>query len=166
MDVTYALEDGGGRELAYVAMSRARGESHVHVVAPRPVPAASERLAWAWGDERRQSWAIGNEATKSLAELNHQRVQLARSIPPDRSGRTREHEAPFVASRTRPPRLHQAALAVGPAHRRATPPKPLASPLSTANEHRRRSKINRSAGGASSRPGGRCGKRASASTKR
>ena len=34
VDVTHALEDGGGRELAYVAMSRARHESHVHVVAP------------------------------------------------------------------------------------------------------------------------------------
>ena len=61
VDVTYALEDGGGRELAYVAMSRARGESHVHVVAPDLSQAAS-RLAWAWEDEHRQSWAIGNEA--------------------------------------------------------------------------------------------------------
>ena len=40
VDVTYALEDGGGRELAYVAMSRARGESHVHVVAPSVAQAA------------------------------------------------------------------------------------------------------------------------------
>ena len=85
VDVTYALEDGGGRELAYVAMSRARHESHVHVVAPS-VAHAAERLAWAWGQERRQAWALDHQATKSLAELNHQRVQLARSIPPDRSG--------------------------------------------------------------------------------
>ena len=34
VDVTHALEDGGGRELAYVAMSRARNESHVHVAVP------------------------------------------------------------------------------------------------------------------------------------
>ena len=85
VDVTYALEDGGGRELAYVAMSRARHESHVHVVAPS-VAHAAERLAWAWGQERREAWALDHQATKSLAELNHQRVQLARSIPPDRSG--------------------------------------------------------------------------------
>ncbi len=45
MDVTYALEDGG-RELAYVAMSRARGEGHVHVVAPH-TPHVASRLAWA-----------------------------------------------------------------------------------------------------------------------
>ncbi len=65
VDVSYALEDGGGRELAYVAMSRARGESHVHVVAPGMSQAAS-RLAWAWADERRQAWAIGNEAESSI----------------------------------------------------------------------------------------------------
>ena len=56
VDVTYALEDGGGRELAYVAMSRARHESHIHVVAPS-VAGAAERLAWAWGQERREAWA-------------------------------------------------------------------------------------------------------------
>ena len=43
MDATHALEDGGGRELAYVAMSRARGESHVHVVAPDSV---KQPVAW------------------------------------------------------------------------------------------------------------------------
>ena len=84
VDVTYALEDGGGRELAYVAMSRARGESHVHVVAPDLSQAAS-RLAWAWEDERRQSWAIGNEAESSLAELYAERMRLSRSVPPDLS---------------------------------------------------------------------------------
>ena len=84
VDVTYALEDGGGRELAYVAMSRARHESHIHVVAPS-VAHAAERLAWAWGQERREAWTLDHQATKSLAELNHQRAQLARSIPPDRS---------------------------------------------------------------------------------
>ena len=84
MDITYALEDGGGRELAYVAMSRARGQSHVHVVAPGLSQAAS-RLAWAWEDERRQAWAIGNEADKTLAKLLADRVQLSRMVPPDLS---------------------------------------------------------------------------------
>ena len=84
VDVTYALEDGGGRELAYVAMSRARGESHVHIVAPDLSQAAS-RLAWAWGEERRQSWAIGNEADNPLDELSATRRELLRSVPPDLS---------------------------------------------------------------------------------
>jgi conjugative relaxase-like TrwC/TraI family protein len=82
VDVTYALEDGGGRELAYVAMSRARGESHVHVVAPGLSQAAS-RLARAWEDERRQSWAIGKEAQSSLGELYAEHMRLARLVPPD-----------------------------------------------------------------------------------
>jgi len=82
VDVAYALEDGGGRELAYVAMSRARGESHVHVVAPGLSQAAS-RLEWAWGDERRQAWAIGNEAESSLGTLYAERTQLSRFVPPD-----------------------------------------------------------------------------------
>jgi hypothetical protein len=84
VDVSYALEDGGGRELAYVAMSRARGESHVHVVA-QDLSQATSRLAWAWGEERRQSWAIDNEAEHSLAELYAERVQVSRSVPPDLS---------------------------------------------------------------------------------
>ncbi len=84
VDVTYALEDGGGRELAYLAMSRARGESHVHVVAPDLSQAAS-RLAWAWGDERRQAWAIGNEGNKSLVGLYAERMEMSRLVPPDLS---------------------------------------------------------------------------------
>ena len=84
VDVTYSLEDGGGRELAYVAMSRARGESHVHVVAP-DLSLAASRLAWAWEGEHRQSWAIGNEAEKPLVELYAERTQLSRSVPPDHS---------------------------------------------------------------------------------
>ena len=40
---TYALADGGERELADVAMSRAKGESHVYVVA-NDMHSAAERL--------------------------------------------------------------------------------------------------------------------------
>jgi hypothetical protein len=65
-------------------MSRARHESHIHVVAPN-VTHAAERLAWAWGQERREAWTLDHQATKSLAELHHERAQLSRSIPPDRS---------------------------------------------------------------------------------
>ncbi|HMK97621.1 MAG TPA: AAA family ATPase, partial [Acidimicrobiales bacterium] len=84
VDVTYALEDGGGRELAYVAMSRARAESHVYVVAPGLAQAA-DRLSWAWDQERRQSWALGNTREVNLAALVSERAALARSVPPDRS---------------------------------------------------------------------------------
>ena len=82
VDVTYALEDGGGRELAYVAMSRARGESHVHVVAPNPAE-AGHRLAWAWGDERRQAWVLDQERRRQVANLYIERQELRASVPPD-----------------------------------------------------------------------------------
>ena len=84
VDVTHALEDGGGRELAYVTMSRARGESHVHMVAP-DIRQAARRLAWAWGQERRQRWAEGKSPGEHLARLYHQRQELRGSLPPDRS---------------------------------------------------------------------------------
>ena len=84
MDVTHALEDGGGRELAYVAMSRARGESHVHVVAP-DIRQAARRLP---GLGPGAPPALGPypavpEGTPSL--LYHERQELRASVPPDRS---------------------------------------------------------------------------------
>jgi hypothetical protein len=84
VDVTHVLADGGGRELAYVAMSRARHESHVHVVA-QDDRWAHDHLVWAWGQDRRQGWALDREERKTLAELCIERNQLVRSVPPDRS---------------------------------------------------------------------------------
>jgi hypothetical protein len=84
VDVTHALEDGGGRELAYVAMSRARNESHVHVVVP-DARQAGERLAWAWDQQRRQTWALERQPETPLAELYAERSRLAASVPRDQS---------------------------------------------------------------------------------
>ena len=84
VDATYALADGGGRELAYVAMSRARHESHVHVVAPNPAE-ADQRVAWAWGQERRQRWVLDQDRRGQLANLYIERQDLLASVPPDRS---------------------------------------------------------------------------------
>ena len=51
----HVLEDGGGRELTYVAMSRARHRTDLYVsCAPEE---ATERVAWGWGAERRPYWA-------------------------------------------------------------------------------------------------------------
>ncbi len=65
-------------------MSRARGESHVHVVAP-DIGQAARRLAWAWGQERRQRWAGTQSPEERLARLYHERQELRGSVPPDRS---------------------------------------------------------------------------------
>jgi hypothetical protein len=56
-DAAHLYADGGGRELAYVAMSRARHEANVHVVADNVLQAV-EDLTWDWARERRQTWAI------------------------------------------------------------------------------------------------------------
>jgi hypothetical protein len=82
VDTAHALEDGGGRELAYVAMSRARHESHIHVVA-HDARHAAERLTWAWEQRRRQTWALDREPVKSLAELYVERSRLVGSLPRD-----------------------------------------------------------------------------------
>jgi hypothetical protein len=52
-----ALEDGGGRELAYVKMSRARERSTVYVVAD-DVDQARENLVREWSAECRPAWVI------------------------------------------------------------------------------------------------------------
>jgi hypothetical protein len=49
---------GGGRELGYVSMSRARQEAHVHVIADNLYQAAQD-LTSDWSRERRQARAIG-----------------------------------------------------------------------------------------------------------
>ncbi|MDQ4089712.1 MAG: AAA family ATPase, partial [Actinomycetota bacterium] len=53
----HAYEDGGGRELAYVKMSRARERSTVHVVADS-LEQAVEDLGRSWSTSRRVGWAI------------------------------------------------------------------------------------------------------------
>jgi conjugative relaxase-like TrwC/TraI family protein len=55
VDTTHYLEDGGGRELAYVALSRARHHSTVYTKAD-DLPQAIEDLTLGWGIERRQNW--------------------------------------------------------------------------------------------------------------
>jgi hypothetical protein len=53
----HALEDGGGRELAYVKMSRAKEASTVYAVADS-LDQAVEDLGWSWARSRRIGWAI------------------------------------------------------------------------------------------------------------
>jgi hypothetical protein len=52
---THNLAEGGGRELAYVAMSRARGPSIVHAVADN-LDQAIEDIAHDWSTDRSQLW--------------------------------------------------------------------------------------------------------------
>jgi hypothetical protein len=71
----HALEDGGGRELAYVKMSRARDRSTVYVVADS-LEQAVEDLSREWSAERRPAWAIdsGTPVTNARAIETKNRV--------------------------------------------------------------------------------------------
>ena len=83
VEVAHVLDDGGGRELAYVAMSRARSTSHVYTTAP-DLDQAAQRLTWSWDDERRQQWATDQaRAAQHLVELRAEHRELVGSIPPD-----------------------------------------------------------------------------------
>jgi hypothetical protein len=82
VEVAHVLDDGGGRELAYVTMSRARSASHVYTTAS-DLAQAAQRLAWSWDDERRQQWATDQaRAAERLEALRAEHRQLVGSIPP------------------------------------------------------------------------------------
>jgi hypothetical protein len=71
-DRTHYLAEGGGRELAYVAMSRARGPSIVHAVAD-DLDQAIEDITHDWSLDRNQQWitraAVGvDPAIRTLPE--------------------------------------------------------------------------------------------------
>ena len=93
VEVAHVLDDGGGRELAYVAMSRARKASHVYTTAP-DLAQAAQRLVWSWDVERRQQWATDQaSAAQRLVELRAEHRELIGSIPPDVTDRlARVHE--------------------------------------------------------------------------
>jgi len=79
-DSAHVLEDGGGRELAYVAMSRARHSSRVYVPAFN-ADQAVEHLRWAWADQRRQLWAHDQgQPQPPLRQLIAARDRLANHV--------------------------------------------------------------------------------------
>ena len=96
VDVAHRFQDGGGRELAYVAMSRARAGSHSWVVADDP-DQAREDLVGEWSAEARARWVIDTnspdrrlgrpwsepERVLDRARLQAERRALLSAIPPD-----------------------------------------------------------------------------------
>lgn len=97
---SHALEDGGGRELAYVKMSRARERSMVYTVADS-LEQAVEDLRRDWTMERRPTWVIdarpfpvdarlAGEREKSRIEAERRAASTVR--PPDPSAQIRELE--------------------------------------------------------------------------
>ena len=71
VDASHRYFDGGGRELAYVSMSRARDRSRVYVVAD-DVDQAKGDLTQDWSNDRRQRWAsTPAPPPPSVAEIEH-----------------------------------------------------------------------------------------------
>jgi conjugative relaxase-like TrwC/TraI family protein len=73
VDVAHRYEDGGGRALGYVSMSRGRACNTVHVVADS-VDQAAEDLTRDWSVDHRARWAIdsGTPATEPhVVEQDH-----------------------------------------------------------------------------------------------
>jgi conjugative relaxase-like TrwC/TraI family protein len=90
-DLAHVYEDGGGRELAYVAMSRAREETHLYLAAD-DLAQARDDLERSWTTERRWRWAIdtgtpeaGQRDPSSLRRqaLVAEYKALAAAVPPD-----------------------------------------------------------------------------------
>jgi conjugative relaxase-like TrwC/TraI family protein len=96
-DRSHYLAEGGGRELAYVAMSRARGPSIVHAVAD-DVGQAIEDITHDWSLDRNQQWitrtatavgvdpvirALPEDPDARRARLLAEREMLERQGPPD-----------------------------------------------------------------------------------
>ncbi|HZA80100.1 MAG TPA: MobF family relaxase, partial [Actinomycetes bacterium] len=76
-DRTHYLAEGGGRELPYVAMSRARGPSSVHAVAD-DVAQAIEDITHDWSLDRNQQWI-----TRTATAAGVDPAIRARSEDPD-----------------------------------------------------------------------------------
>jgi hypothetical protein len=112
---THALEDGGGRELAYVKMSRATDRSTVYVVADS-VEQAAEDLCREWKAERRLTWAIDHspapgrhvsaprrdvDAALRRGRLLAERHAILAAVPSDPSAAIRAAERELDALRRR-----------------------------------------------------------------
>jgi len=67
-DTTHDVEGGGGRELAYVGLSRARHRSTIYVEAD-DLDQAVDDLIGSWSIERRQEWVIDRETPRRAAEV-------------------------------------------------------------------------------------------------
>ena len=120
VDRAHVLADGGGRELAYVAMSRARGTSHVYVVAD-DVDQAVEDLGAEWRREARQRWVLDTDEVAGddgrrrpdLARRTDAAVRLARlraerdavaAVAPDAEARLRVLDAQLRLERVAQPK--------------------------------------------------------------
>jgi conjugative relaxase-like TrwC/TraI family protein len=101
-ETCHHLADGGGRELAYVAASRARQHTTIHPVAD-DLDQAVEDLTRDWSADRRPRWAIdtGIPTTHPDTTINEQttkQLQAAIDIARERQRRANGAEQPARAT--------------------------------------------------------------------
>jgi len=115
-DIAHVFEDGGGRELAYVAMSRARESTQLYLAAD-DLAQAREDLCRSWETERRWKWAIDTGVNRTekldpdaprvpsaeIASLRQQALQaerdaLAAAIPKTLSSELHQAESDLRAA--------------------------------------------------------------------
>jgi len=110
-DIAHVYEDGGGRGLAYVAMSRAREQTNVYLGAD-DLDQAREDLCRSWETERCWKWAIDTGSVGSdtpgtpaerIASLRQQALQaerdaLAAAIPKTLISQLRQAESDLKAA--------------------------------------------------------------------
>ena len=70
VDRAHLIADGGGRELAYVAMSRARDTSKVYVAAD-DLDQAVDDLRREWSLDRRQRWILDVDEPAGVEREQH-----------------------------------------------------------------------------------------------
>ncbi len=80
VDTCHYLAAGGGHSLAYVALTRARHETHIHVVADTPAQAVDD-LHHHWTRRDTQTWAIDTQPTTGATQplTAPDKVQRARA---------------------------------------------------------------------------------------
>jgi conjugative relaxase-like TrwC/TraI family protein len=89
-DRAHVLAAGGGRELAYVAMSRARDRTTIHATADTPAQAV-EDLRRDWATERAQRWITSLDP---LEEARRRVVELRQDLSDLRVGTGRWTDTP------------------------------------------------------------------------
>ena len=105
VDNSHVLADGGGRELTYVAMSRARDASHVYVVADN-VHQAAEDLTVEWRRDARQRWvfdtdAVAGDDARPRPELRQRLPSVLRQARLAAERRAVDAVAPWAEERLR-----------------------------------------------------------------
>lgn len=110
VDRAHLFADGGGRQLAYVGMPRARERSTVHAIADH-LDQALEDLRTDWASDRRQHWLrdttrpgtdprpLPTDPAARAARLRAELDELDRAAPPDVTGQ-------LIEARTRLEKLH------------------------------------------------------------